>query len=443
MDYEDETTVASIGVMEPPDESEEWIHNSRTQTFSVDSSMLDEGAELDPFGEGSLSSAAPPSSVPDVLPEEHSDAAIEIDTLPSAFGDNTMRAAPEPASPTAPDYTHALDVGHDTMDVDIPVADPAEFLEIPSDADEASRPPEPQFAEASATAVYNVSHLANSPEALGADFSSPGKMTAPDLVARTLEPEPEFEPAGPAPQATESSSARSRGRVSLSSILNGGITLALLLGTVVVAAYLMVQTGRLDPATVGLDGVFPQDSAPLRGGLDDVYPETMRSILYPSARGASLLVFAGEVVNLGQAKRDDLWVRAFLLDDDGALVAENVGPVGIQWQPPELNQIADREQLSAMQEEKSDGKGDSLEPGEHRPFMVVIPSPPDSLHRFHHRVELVRSPKAALAAQRALGEKLAAEKAAVEKGGAPGRKKRPKRRRGSGLNRVPRDTGSR
>ncbi len=243
--------------------------------------------------------------------------------------------------------------------------------------------------ESHATAVYDVGRLAQMPEAV---------PDAPDLeqdVPGGLGPAEEVHAVEPQYQSHSTESNFDRpvrqggGMARLGSFL---VTATMLVAVVGGTLFVLVRGGRVDPATIGLDTVLAAPEPPLSGGYQDVYPTTMRSMLYPTRMGTSLLVVTGEVENRGAERRDELDVLAMLVDDDGEVMASGRSPIGVTLEVGELADLADRRALELLLEQKAQqGLASPVGPGAREHFMVVLPSPPDGVRDLEHRVTVVPS----------------------------------------------------
>lgn len=242
--------------------------------------------------------------------------------------------------------------------------------------------------ESHATAVYDVGRLAQMPEAV---------PDAPDLerdVPGGLGPSDEHEPEAKYQSfSTESSFDRppkSPGAVARAASFL--LTAAMLLAVAGAAMFTLIRAGRLDPKVLGLDHVIAAPEPPLSGGYRDVYPASMRSMLYPTRLGTSLLVVTGEVENRGAERRSGLDVLARLVGPTGEVMASGRAPIGITLEVGELANIVDRRALERVLAEKAtQGAARPVDPGKRERFMIVLPSPPGGVRTLDHRVSVVPS----------------------------------------------------
>ncbi|MEL6544498.1 MAG: hypothetical protein AAFQ82_07715, partial [Myxococcota bacterium] len=246
--------------------------------------------------------------------------------------------------------------------------------------------------------------------------------------------EPEPEPAAVVYQSvsTESSFERptptSTARKAVSMLVTALMVVAIVGGT----GFALLRTGRLDPKVLGLQKHFKTTATPTEGGYLDVYPANMRSMLYPTRMGTSVLVVTGEVENRGDSPREGLDVLAFLLGDDGTVQASGRSPVGLTFEVNELADIVDRRALEDRLSRKSTAApAEAIAPGERRHFMIVVPSPPEGVRDLEHRLSLRPTAYAPIQAQVAPPAPAEDEApAAVEEDNDEGTKSKRRRRRG-------------
>lgn len=133
---------------------------------------------------------------------------------------------------------------------------------------------------------------------------------------------------------------------------------------------------------LGLEG------APTFNGVRVV---ALRSILYPTATGADVLVFVGEAQNRGSTPQGAIDVVAEVRDGAGRLVATARGPLGVEVSPPSLSRLTDNESLAATYADEAQGLDNlGVAPGKVAPFTVVVLRPPPGLEDLEHLVHLER-----------------------------------------------------
>ncbi|MEM6733125.1 MAG: hypothetical protein AAF658_16325, partial [Myxococcota bacterium] len=278
---------------------------------------------------------------------------------------------------------------------------------------------------AHATAVYDVARLAQSPEALGeapADLEqdvpgglgpATGEVATPEVPSSTSQ--------------SNFSAPPSQGIARR--VTSVFVTLLMLVAAVGGGFYSLIRTGRIDAAAVGLESLVPETGQKLSGGYEDVYPASMRSILYPTRVGTSLLVFTGEVENMADVDRGDLDVLAQVVNDEGQVTASGRSPVGVTLDVGELASVVDRRALNRPLTQKVDeGMASPVGPGERRRFMVVLPSPPAEVSALRHTISIVPSVYTKVPAPPA-GDELDADPDTLELAPPPTESPRKKRRR--------------
>lgn len=235
------------------------------------------------------------------------------------------------------------------------------------------------------TAVYNIAQLAQiaqSPEEPDLSGDIPG-----GLGENSEDPEP------PGPRRTM---RRFDGATRARAIASAAVTALMVLGLAIGTLFTLVQTGRLNPSVLGLERAIPIPAEEPNRGYKDVFPITLRSVIYPSRLGTDLLVFRGWVHNRTNSERADLDVLARVLDSKGQVVASTRAPVGVVFDVVELNDIADRGDVQKLVDTKLEaGLGRPLGGNEKREYMAVLPSPPENIGELEHQVVVVPRPKLA------------------------------------------------
>lgn len=174
-------------------------------------------------------------------------------------------------------------------------------------------------------------------------------------------------------------------------IMRGVTTAALSLVLLSLAVFALVRSGQLDLAVLSNPGLVVRSGGTTAGGegLPGVTPVGLRSIVYPTARGGSVLVFSGVVVNNGSTEVRHLDVIAEVRDTDGSVKASERGPVGVTLDVSELARLTDAASVRAAFAAKTVGIS-AVQPGQSAPYMVVIAPVPSDYRYYRHQVRLAQ-----------------------------------------------------
>lgn len=152
----------------------------------------------------------------------------------------------------------------------------------------------------------------------------------------------------------------------------------------------LVRAGVVQPHSLGLTKNDARHAIlDPQAGHGEVYPVSLRSLLYPTDSGVRVLVLTGEVESFASEPRGDLDAIAELVDDDGAVVATQRALVGVTLNVRDIARLTDAESFSRAVTATAAVLGPRrLEPGARAPYLVVITDPPEHAARLRHVVRL-------------------------------------------------------
>ncbi|MBC7794812.1 MAG: zinc-ribbon domain-containing protein, partial [Clostridia bacterium] len=169
-------------------------------------------------------------------------------------------------------------------------------------------------------------------------------------------------------------------------VMRGLATVALTVVLLALALFASVRSGQLDLAVLRDPALVVRNNDPK--GAPGVAPGPVQSVVYPTSRGGSVLVFTGEIINSGPDEVRNLDVIAEVCAADGTVIASARAPVGVLLDVSDLSRLDNpasvRDALAAKTM-----TGTSVVPAAGRaPYMaVIVPVPRD--YRYHtHQVRL-------------------------------------------------------
>lgn len=212
----------------------------------------------------------------------------------------------------------------------------------------------------------------------------PIESSGPKALARIAPKRIQSKPEQAAIRAEAPPASEARGGFSL------GVKLLMyvaVVGVVGAAVVLYLGGGRLDLSVIGVGK--PGAAGPSLAGYRDVYPATLRSVLYPTAAGRDVLVFVGTAENRSGMSRHQIDVVAELRAPDGSVVATSRAPLGLSLGPAEISELSDPASIDEAFRALARRQGEpSVAAGASAPFTVVMVGPPADLSDLQHTVRL-------------------------------------------------------
>jgi hypothetical protein len=140
-----------------------------------------------------------------------------------------------------------------------------------------------------------------------------------------------------------------------------------------------------------MSGTWTRSAQARVRGPEGVQLRWMRSQLYPTREGVSVLVVCGEVANRSSRSLDALWAVVELRSPRGGQAVAQRAPVGVALRPPELYRLTDSVSVQAAYLDRAaslEPPRQRLAPGQTGAFTAVFLKPPRRLRELAHSVRL-------------------------------------------------------